>query len=138
MSKNQFQATWFYDHMILFLKNPGQGGIYLNIFRFWSKILKFWNFKILYSGANLCTGGTTNLFTATCDSSGFVITVDETCRAASYNFIDWAGGAFLYGDATKQTKAAVYVMDKNIFWLRQILNNSAIFLSIWIYALSCS
>ena len=29
-------------------------------------------------------------------------------------------------------------MDKNIFWLRQILYYLAIFLSIWIYALSCS
>ena len=78
--------------------------------------------KFLYLGATLCAGGT-HLFTATCDSSGFVITVDETCRAASYGFIDWAGGAFLYGDATKTTKTAVYVMDKNIFLLMQILNN---------------
>ena len=70
--------------------------------------------KFLYSGATLCTGGA-HLFQATCDSSGFVITVDETCRNANYAFIDWAGGAFLYGDATKTTKTAVYVMDKNIF-----------------------
>ena len=70
--------------------------------------------KFLYSGATLCPGGA-HLFTATCDSSGFVITVDETCRRNHYGFIDWAGEAFLYGDPTKTTKAAVYVMDKNIF-----------------------
>ena len=93
--------------------------------------------KFLYSGTTLCPGGA-HLFTATCDSSGFVITVDETCRAAHYGFIDWAGGTFLYGDPTKTTKAAVYVMDKNIFLWRQILDNSGIFLCIWIYALSFS
>ena len=93
--------------------------------------------KFLYSGTTLCPWGV-HLFTATCDSSGFVITVDETCRRNHYGFIDWAGEAFLYGDPTKTTKAAVYVMDKNIFLWRQILDNLGIFLSIWIYALSCS
>ena len=29
------------------------------------------------------------MISAVCDSTGFTITVDETCRAASYSWIDW-------------------------------------------------
>ena len=36
---------------------------------------------------NLCSSGP--LLTATCDHESFVITVDEACRAAEYDFVDW-------------------------------------------------
>ena len=52
-------------------------------------------FSIL--AANLCTSGP--LLSAVCDvTTGFTITVDETCRGSDYSFVDWTG-AFLNGDS---------------------------------------
>ena len=45
---------------------------------------------------------------ATCDSSGFVIKVDETCRAASYNWIDFGSGSFVWGVSTVETLAEAF------------------------------
>jgi len=60
-------------------------------------------------GATLCTGsGTTNLISAECDETGFTITVDETCRAAAYSWIDFESGTFIDG---VQTKVSVGYMD---------------------------
>jgi len=52
-------------------------------------------------GATLCTGGTTNLISAECDETGFTVTVDETCRAAAYSWIDFESGTFIDGVQTK-------------------------------------
>ena len=60
--------------------------------------------NLIYSGANLCTGGT-HLLDATCDSSGFVIKVDETCRDASYSWINFGSGSFVWGVSTVETIA---------------------------------
>ena len=46
--------------------------------------------EIYILAATLCTGVTANLISAVCDSTGFTIIVDETCRSGSYTWIDWA------------------------------------------------
>ena len=45
---------------------------------------------------------------ATCDSSGFVIKVDETCRAASYSWINFGSGSFVWGVSTVETLAEAF------------------------------
>ena len=55
----------------------------------------------------MCTGRT-HLLDATCDSNGFVIKVDETCRAASYNWVDFGSGSFVWGVSTIETLAEAF------------------------------
>ena len=40
-----------------------------------------------------------SLLVPSCSAAGFSITVDETCRAAEYNFIDWKSSTFVDGNS---------------------------------------
>ena len=57
-------------------------------------------------GATLCTSTAhtdanfpKSLLVPSCSAAGFLITVDETCRAAEYNFIDWKSSTFVDGNS---------------------------------------
>ena len=50
-----------------------------------------------------CSNGA-NLFTAQCTTAGFVLTVDETCRTADFNGIDFAN-SFVWGVNTVTSMA---------------------------------
>lgn len=63
--------------------------------------MKLFSSALLAAAANaatLCTN-VANLVSATCTSTGMVITVDETCRAAHYGWLNW-GSTFVDGVIT--------------------------------------
>ena len=58
---------------------------------------------VLFLADNLCESG---LLSTTCNFDGFVVTVDEGCRASQYSFLDWTT-AFMNGDASMTDRSAV-------------------------------
>ena len=74
-------------------------------------------------GATLCTSTAhsdanfpKSLLVPSCSAAGFSITVDETCRAAEYNFIDWKSSTFVDGNSYGLKSSATY----DVFFKKKI------------------